>query len=371
LYLGIVRRLLLIFVSVSLFNWFNTCPAESQVLDTLYYNDFWQLVRKDSASQFRIAEVDTINLWFIGSFRDYYSDSSLFMEGQYSKSGLKNGPFKIYYSTGQVYCNGFFDNDELSGTWEYYTKNGDLRERVKFSGIDFQVIDSYDKDGNRIVYKGTGKWVKNFVNGDGTVLEATGRYYRQKREGNWKLKNIEGQLVLSESYSNDYFLEGTLYYPTMSIYYESMFTSEIFYPNSLRVIESFTVWDARLADYPYLKWLPADKDSLMTSEVNIEQPDRQAHFPLGREAFYRKVSRILVYPDEAKRRKIEGKVYVEFIVGADGHLYDTHVLKGIGGGCDQQAVIAILTAGKWFPALKNGFPIEQRVVIPVTFRLAP
>ena len=81
------------------------------------------------------------------------------------------------------------------------------------------------------------------------------------------------------------------------------------------------------------------------------------------------MSQILVYPEVARAHKIEGKVYIEFYVGTDGYLYDIHVLKGIGGGCDQQAVLAILDVGRWFPAQKNGFAVEQKIVIPVSFRL--
>ena len=344
-------------------------PSHGQLLDTLYYNEFWQLVPRDSATHFRIAEIDTVNLWFTGKFRDYYSDSTVLMEGQYAKSGMKNGPFKIYYPSGQAYCTGYFDNDQLSGVWEYFNEQGKLKERVRFTGFDFQIIDSYDAEGTILVKNGTGKWVKNFIAGDGSTLTAQGRYYNTKREGNWKLKNQEGRTLLNESYSNDYFIQGTVLYPELSYYQESKFTSALFYPNSLRAIESFTVWEAMRSDYPYLKWLPVGQDSTRGHDEIVELPDRSAHYPLGMQTFHRKVSQIVVYPEIARARKIEGKVYVEFIVGTDGYVYDAHLLRGIGGGCDQQAVIAILAAGRWFPAQKNGFPVEQRVVIPVTFRL--
>ena len=368
-YLGFVRQSLIIFVSFSLIWLAKFDPAHSQVLDTLYYNELWQLVTRDSAKQFRIAEIDTVNLWFTGKFQDFISDSILLREGQYSKSGLKNGPFKTYYPDGKVYCSGFFDNDQLAGTWVYYSENNKLKERVVFNGFDFAIQDSYDSEGNKMVSNGTGKWVKKFFAGDGTVIQATGRYYRNKRVGKWRLINQDGETILMESYSDDYFLEGAVLIPGTVYYNESRFTSEIYYPSSLRTIESFIVWDARRSDYSYISWLPSEKDTTRSYGAMLEQADQSAYYPLGMETFLRNVSQILVYPEAARARKIEGKVYVEFIVGTDGYLYDAHVLRGIGGGCDQQAVIAILEAGRWFPAQKKGFPVEQRVVIPVSFRL--
>jgi TonB family protein len=366
-----VQRYFVKFLFFSLVILTSTMTSYSQVLDTLYYNQYWQLVTRDSAKQFRVAEIDTVNLWFTGKFRDYYADSSLLMEGQYSKSGLKNGPFKILYPDGQVYCKGFFDNDMLSGRWEYFNRDGKLMERVQFEGADFIVLDSYDAEGKRQLRNGNGKWVKVFVDGKGFGLEASGRYYNGKREGNWRLKNMGGETVLLERYTNDYFIDGVIYLPRMEYYNETRFTSNLFYPGSLRTIESFLVWQAYKSDYPYLTWLPFENDSTNIDGENIEQPDKAAHYPLGMEAFYKRVAQVLIYPGPAQTKRIEGKVYIEFIVGTDGYLYDARVVRGIGGGCDQQALIAVLAAGRWFPAQKNGRPVEQKMLIPVTFRLEP
>lgn len=344
-------------------------PVSAQMLDTLYYNDLWQMVSADSARYYRIAEIDTDNLWFTGQFKDYITDGSILMEGQYSRAGLKNGNFKSYHENGQVYCEGYFDGDLLAGTWNFYFTNGQLKEKVSFSGYDFIVLESYDIEGKRMVKNGTGKWVKQFRGPDGSKLEVTGRYYYKRREGNWRLKNQEGKTILYEVYSNDQFIDGVVLIPELGYYQESKFTSEIYYPGSLRSIESFTVWQAARSDYPYLSWLPLETTDSISEERSIIKPDKPAHYPLGEEAFYRNVAQNLVYPEEAKARKISGKVFIEFTIATTGDIYDIKVLRGIGGGCDQQAVLAIIKAGKWFPAIKNGFPVEQAVVIPVSFRL--
>ena len=346
----------------------NYKDSRGQIIDTLYYNNYWQLVTADSAKFYRIAEVDTINLWFTGGFQDYTVEGKLLMDGQYSKSGLKNGAYKSYYSTNKLYASGYFDNDLMAGTWSYYYPDGTLREKIRFTGYDFVVLEYYDPQGKHLVQNGTGRWAREMYLANGDRFTVSGRYTRTKRQGNWTLKDRQGNPILLEVYDNDYFLRGVVL-DNYEEYYESRFTSEILYPKSMRKMESFLVWQATQSDYPYINWLPTiKKDSL--PEINkLIQPDQAAFYPLGEEAFYRYIGDHLVYPEEARAAKIEGRVFVEFIVGTDGNLYNLQILKGIGGGCDQQAILAILNAGRWFPAKINGFPVEQRVVIPVSFRL--
>ena len=59
---------------------------------------------------------------------------------------------------------------------------------------------------------------------------------------------------------------------------------------------------------------------------------------LGMPAFYKELSRKLKYPKEARKAKIEGKVFVQFVINKDGTIQDVKCIKGIGGGCDEAAV---------------------------------
>jgi TonB family protein len=78
----------------------------------------------------------------------------------------------------------------------------------------------------------------------------------------------------------------------------------------------------------------------------------------------------LKYPDEALKNKIEGVVYVNFQVGPQGEIRDVQVAKGIGAGCDQEAVRVITQMPKWVPGKQGGKVVPVRCVIPVRFRLA-
>lgn len=91
--------------------------------------------------------------------------------------------------------------------------------------------------------------------------------------------------------------------------------------------------------------------------------------PGGYEAFYKYVADKLKYPAQARRMGIEGKVYVQFVVDKDGTLTEVQAVKGIGAGCDEEAVRVIKGAPKWSPPKQRGKPVKQRIILPITFRL--
>lgn len=97
--------------------------------------------------------------------------------------------------------------------------------------------------------------------------------------------------------------------------------------------------------------------------------EQQAEFEGGIEKFYDYVMTNLKYPAQAKRLGIEGKVYVEFVVERDGSITDVKVLRGIGAGCDAEALKVIKESPNWNPGTQMGKEVRVRRVIPITFRL--
>jgi protein TonB len=81
------------------------------------------------------------------------------------------------------------------------------------------------------------------------------------------------------------------------------------------------------------------------------------------------IQKNIVYPKEALNMGIEGKVYVEFIVDAHGHLSNFIVKRGIGYGCDEAAVSVMKKMPKWEPARVNGRPVKLKTSIPIVFKL--
>jgi len=69
--------------------------------------------------------------------------------------------------------------------------------------------------------------------------------------------------------------------------------------------------------------------------------EENASFPGGQKAYAKYLRKNLKYPNQARRMGIEGKVYVQFIIRKDGTIIEVIALKGIGGGCDEEAVRVI------------------------------
>jgi TonB family protein len=90
----------------------------------------------------------------------------------------------------------------------------------------------------------------------------------------------------------------------------------------------------------------------------------------GMQKYYEKIGNLISYPAEARKKGISGRVFVEFVVQQDGTVADLKVIKGIGEGCDEEAMRAITEAGLWNPGKQRGQIVKQRMVLPVSFSLA-
>jgi protein TonB len=89
----------------------------------------------------------------------------------------------------------------------------------------------------------------------------------------------------------------------------------------------------------------------------------------GMAAFYKYVGEKIKYPAQARRMGIEGRVFVEFVINKDGSLSDVKAIKGIGAGCDEEAVRIIQSAPPWTPGKQRGKPVKQRYTLPIIFKL--
>jgi protein TonB len=101
----------------------------------------------------------------------------------------------------------------------------------------------------------------------------------------------------------------------------------------------------------------------------VVAPDKPTRPVGGTEAFFDWIEKNQKYPDLARRRKIQGKVMVEFMVQADGSLTDARVIRKMGSGLDEEALRLIRMAPKWEPATYKGKPLKQKMVLPVLFQL--
>ena len=92
-------------------------------------------------------------------------------------------------------------------------------------------------------------------------------------------------------------------------------------------------------------------------------------FPGGDAARKKYLARNLRYPNQAAEDGIQGTVYVSFVVKTNGSLSDIKIIKGIGGGCDQEALRVVKRMPAWNPGYQNGRKVAVLFNMPVYFRL--
>ena len=97
--------------------------------------------------------------------------------------------------------------------------------------------------------------------------------------------------------------------------------------------------------------------------------EENPQFPGGTVALYEYLAREIRYPLEAKTQGIEGRVFVQFIVEKDGSISDVKSIRGIGAGCDQEAVRVIQNAPYFKSGTQRGVPVRVRMVLPIIFKL--
>ena len=127
--------------------------------------------------------------------------------------------------------------------------------------------------------------------------------------------------------------------------------------------------DRRPPDSPAVP--PDAEPSGLAAADGIDSTQQRAPmFPGGEAALLHFIRERLRYPPLAARNRVEGKVIVSFWVDERGRPYGFGVLKGPGGGLDEEALRILREMPAWTPALINGRPTLLQLRIPVTFRLA-
>ena len=92
-------------------------------------------------------------------------------------------------------------------------------------------------------------------------------------------------------------------------------------------------------------------------------------FPGGEAKLMEYVAKNIKYPQIARETGIQGRVFVGFVVEPDGSISNVKLLRGIGGGCDEEAMRVIKSLPKWKPGKQRGKAVRVSYQIPVFFKL--
>lgn len=93
-------------------------------------------------------------------------------------------------------------------------------------------------------------------------------------------------------------------------------------------------------------------------------------YPGGQKELAKYLGSQLRYPVQARQNNIQGKVYIGFIVEKNGSLSDFKVIKGIGSGCDEEAIRVLKSSPAWKPGIAGGKLVRTSYTLPITYLLA-
>ena len=120
--------------------------------------------------------------------------------------------------------------------------------------------------------------------------------------------------------------------------------------------------------------VPEDKpNTKVIDDEDVSKPptivEEMPEFPGGDVARIKFLAENTKYPDVAKQTGIQGPVYLTFVVEKDGSITNVKILRGIGGGCDDEAMRVAKLMPKWNPGRQNGKEVRVQMNMPTSFIL--
>lgn len=107
----------------------------------------------------------------------------------------------------------------------------------------------------------------------------------------------------------------------------------------------------------------------LTTDTILVVVQKMPEFPGGDRAIMKYLRENINYPEKAMQKGIEGTVYITFMVETDGRITDVKLLRGIGGGCDEEAVRVIENMPNWKPGEIRDEVSRVAFTMPIRFSL--
>jgi TonB family protein len=289
-------------------------------------NQHWQEVTDpQEAVYFRTVMKDSSGVRH-GQVISYYAEDKPRMVGNIKQNNFF-GPFLYYYPNGQVESKGNYSGGDRIGLWEEWYPTGKPRKVGNYLPDEptkpyryrdtYRITSFWDSTGTQLVTAGTGRFYA--TDEKGKLLEE-GAYAAGAKEGKWLDYYENGKVKHEEIYQAAELVRGTYF-----------------------------------------------NESGEPSTYNAYDYEAMPEYPGGLPALSTFLRAQLKYPKEAKRRNISGTVFVGFIVDNTGRVKDIKLLKGIGFGCDEEALRVVSAMPPWNPGRQRGQPVSVSYALPIRF----
>ena len=111
-----------------------------------------------------------------------------------------------------------------------------------------------------------------------------------------------------------------------------------------------------------------EEEEIVEAEI-FKVVEVMPEFPGGPAKMMEYIQKNIKYPMMARESDIQGRVFVSFVVEPDGSISNVGVMRGIGGGCDEEAVRVVNSMPKWNPGKQRGTAVRCSFTVPIIFKL--
>jgi len=141
--------------------------------------------------------------------------------------------------------------------------------------------------------------------------------------------------------------------------------------DNVEIDNDFTVDAEATQTTQVQEYVPVQKaeEEVIEEQEIFQVVESMPEFPGGEEARIQFLRDNIKYPQMARESGIQGTVYVTFVVEPDGRVTGVRVLRGIGGGCDEEAIRVVKAMPRWIPGKQRGKPVRVQFNMPIKFTL--
>ncbi len=283
-----------------------------------YYlkNSGKRVMAKDSADYWMVVKPPDTAGKYPYSVYEYGRDGKVRLKTNANTNDLNlkyQGRYTAYFPNGKTKAAGTYEGGDMKGRQIQYYPNGHLYCIITYNspGVGY-FGECRDSTGAVLTTNGNGIW-KQF-NDDFTEVTAEGKMMNGLQEGEWRFKKSAAEYILLT------FKAGQ---------------------------EIATAKSDPTEEFKPVEVVPS--------------------YPGGMEALYQFLQKHIVYPIAAERNNTYGKVLVTFVVERDGQLTEIKVRRGIGDGCDEEAIRVLKLTSPWKPGTQGGKPVRVAYSIPINF----
>ena len=111
-----------------------------------------------------------------------------------------------------------------------------------------------------------------------------------------------------------------------------------------------------------------EEEEIVEAEI-FKVVEEMPEFPGGAAKMMEYIQKNIKYPMMARESDIQGRVFVNFVVEPDGTITNVTVMRGIGGGCDEEALRVVQSMPNWKPGKQRGSAVRCSFTVPIIFKL--